>query len=94
MPFTKNAFLNVCFYPYSLLGVNNNSVVRLGRKTSQRTGKELTCVYCRARWVFPGPSGGPSGGATVLDKAKGGYVNLAAVAGFSPVRDTSTCRAI
>ncbi|EIN06971.1 hypothetical protein PUNSTDRAFT_135671 [Punctularia strigosozonata HHB-11173 SS5] len=43
----------------------------------------VTCVWCRAAWIRPGASSaGPRSG--------GGYVNLAAVAGVSPVRDTSS----
>ncbi|RXW14068.1 hypothetical protein EST38_g11788 [Candolleomyces aberdarensis] len=56
------------------------------RATSSRAGKELTCVYCRSKWVVAGASS--AGGAAM--KA-GGYLNLASAAGLSPVRDTSTC---
>lgn len=61
-----------------------------GKGTSQRSGKELTCVWCRAKWtVAPGV-----GGANVARGSfNGGYINLANVSGQSPVRDTSTCKA-
>lgn len=57
------------------------------RTTSVNSGKELNCVWCRARWVVPGAA--PTA-AVVGARRQGGYMNLGAVAGISPVRDTST----
>ncbi|RDB22884.1 hypothetical protein Hypma_009779 [Hypsizygus marmoreus] len=53
--------------------------------SSARGGTELTCVWCRAKWVFVG-AGSSSAGASRSE----GYLNLATVSGTSPVRDTST----
>ncbi|KAJ3548010.1 hypothetical protein NMY22_g1441 [Coprinellus aureogranulatus] len=54
------------------------------KQTSQRSGKELTCVYCRSKWYV----------ASAASKSgivkPGGYLNLASAAGLSPVRDTSS----
>jgi hypothetical protein len=60
----------------------------LGAKTAAHN---LTCVWCRAKWVTPGPSGGSSGQCRTTED---GYINLAGVAGISPIRDTSTCEKI
>lgn len=43
-------------------------------------------MYCRAPWPQAGEGGMPDG------VRAGRYVNLGAVAGVSPVRDTSTCK--
>ncbi|KAK2463824.1 hypothetical protein APHAL10511_004129 [Amanita phalloides] len=53
--------------------------------SSVRNGKTVTCVWCRAETT---PAGGqrPQPGA----HANEGYLNLGAVAGCSPTRDTST----
>lgn len=51
----------------------------------------VTCVFCRAPWAAPGPSTNP--GASI-QRSREGYINLSAVAGLSPIRDTSTCRNI
>ncbi|KAK0213389.1 hypothetical protein DFS33DRAFT_121896 [Desarmillaria ectypa] len=53
------------------------------RTTAQNSGKNVTCVWCRAEWVFPDASKGKA----IVDE---GYVNLAAVAGVSTQRDTSS----
>ncbi|KAF8967348.1 hypothetical protein BDZ97DRAFT_1656498 [Flammula alnicola] len=53
---------------------------------SASTSKDLTCVWCRARWVLAPPAGAAAGPS----RAAGGYLNLAGVSGISPVRDTST----
>ncbi|KAF8902798.1 hypothetical protein CPB84DRAFT_1775471 [Gymnopilus junonius] len=66
------------------------------KQTSRAQYKDLTCVWCRAKWIeAPGP-GGPNtpnvrgvAGATMSNRGHG-YLNLAGVAGISPVRDTST----
>ncbi|KIM36473.1 hypothetical protein M413DRAFT_31701 [Hebeloma cylindrosporum] len=56
------------------------------QRTAANSGKSLTCVWCRATWVAPRPAGAAGGAKRVA----GGYLNLAGVAGVSPVRDTST----
>ncbi|KAL5490068.1 hypothetical protein ACEPAI_4901 [Sanghuangporus weigelae] len=50
---------------------------------ARKKGVDLDCVYCRSPWTS---SGSKSAGG----KTREGYVNLAHVAGVSPVRDTST----
>lgn len=67
--------------------------VNIGAKTAK---KNLTCVFCRAKWVLAGAaaaaaagSGGAAAGGS--RRTAEGYLNLGAVAGLSPVRDTSTC---
>ncbi|KAK0194810.1 hypothetical protein F5146DRAFT_923008 [Armillaria mellea] len=55
------------------------------RTTAQNSGKNVTCVWCRAEWVLP--DAGKGKGKAVGEE---GYVNLAAVAGVSPQRDTSS----
>lgn len=73
--------------------------VNIGAKTAKRN---LTCVFCRAKWVLAGAGAAGGGGAGAAGgggaaAARGsrrtaeGYLNLGAVAGLSPVRDTSTC---
>lgn len=69
--------------------------VNIGAKTAKRN---LTCVFCRAKWVLAGPGAGATGGGGGGAAAAGGsrrtaegYLNLGAVAGLSPVRDTSSC---
>ncbi|KAF8958058.1 hypothetical protein BDZ97DRAFT_1843889 [Flammula alnicola] len=56
------------------------------QRTAASTSKDLTCVWCRARWVLAPPAGAAAGPS----RAAGGYLNLAGVSGISPVRDTST----
>ncbi|EJD41248.1 hypothetical protein AURDEDRAFT_106240 [Auricularia subglabra TFB-10046 SS5] len=54
-----------------------------------RTGRTLTCVYCRAPWTSA--TGGASGsGSSSRATISEGYLNLAGAAGVSGVRDTST----
>lgn len=56
-----------------------------------RTANPLTCVWCRAKWsVMSDTSASSSTSAHVSE----GYLNLGAVAGLSPVRDTSSCKRI
>ncbi|KAK0462400.1 uncharacterized protein EV420DRAFT_1524548 [Desarmillaria tabescens] len=55
------------------------------RTTAQNSGKNVTCVWCRAEWVLP--NAGKGKGKAIGDE---GYVNLAAVAGVSTERDTSS----
>jgi len=50
-----------------------------------------TCVWCRAKWVVgTNTAGGSGGNAAQGVAAMKGYINLAGVAGVSPVRDTSS----
>ncbi|PCH37651.1 hypothetical protein WOLCODRAFT_113901 [Wolfiporia cocos MD-104 SS10] len=53
--------------------------------TAQRSGKGITCVFCRAKWAVAGPAGGAG-----VSRSSEGYINLGDVAGLSPVRDTSS----
>lgn len=66
--------------------------VNIGAKTAKRN---LTCVFCRAKWVLAGAGAAGGGGAAAAAggsrRTAEGYLNLGAVAGLSPVRDTSTC---
>jgi hypothetical protein len=66
-------------------------ILCIGRTTSVNSGNQLSCVWCRARWVVPG-NGAASNAAAVGARGQEGYLNLGAVAGISPVRDTSTCQ--
>jgi hypothetical protein len=54
-------------------------------KNQKAQGKKPTCVYCRSVWVDETAAG--AAGATKV----GGYLNLAAVAGMTGARDTSSC---
>jgi len=56
----------------------------VGARTS---GKNLTCVWCRAKWVLPTTGAGAAGGSMTSE----GYMNLGNVAGVDNVRDTSSC---
>ncbi|KAF8177222.1 hypothetical protein BJ912DRAFT_1024225 [Pholiota molesta] len=58
------------------------------QRTAAKTGKNLTCVWCRARWVLTPAVGGGVGASA--SRGLDGYLNLAGVGGVSPVRDTST----
>ncbi|KAF8577250.1 hypothetical protein K439DRAFT_1664311 [Ramaria rubella] len=52
-----------------------------------RTAIPVTCVWCRAKWaIVPSNATGTMGGVAASE----GYLNLGAVAGVSPVRDTSS----
>lgn len=84
---TRNAFNNVS---YVCCRVRLWAHGILGWTTQSRQGKTVTCVYCRAKWIAP------AGAGVVPAQAEGaqlseGYLNLSAVAGVSPVRDTSSC---
>ncbi|PPQ64818.1 hypothetical protein CVT26_002650 [Gymnopilus dilepis] len=69
------------------------------KQTARAQYKPLTCVWCRAAWVdpsslhsaaaglAPGVNGVPG---AVQSYRTNGYLNLAGVAGVSPVRDTSS----
>ena len=58
----------------------------LGQASSVRNGKPVTCVWCRAEAAPAGERHAQRGGY-----GNEGYINLGAIAGCSPVRDTSTC---
>ncbi|KAH9952030.1 hypothetical protein B0H21DRAFT_10402 [Amylocystis lapponica] len=47
----------------------------------------LTCVFCRAKWVVAPVAGSSSSSSATRSE---GYINLGGVAGLSPVRDTSS----
>ncbi|KAG5644408.1 hypothetical protein DXG03_008575 [Asterophora parasitica] len=55
------------------------------RKNCTASGKDFTCVWCRARWTT-GSAAGSSKGVRSAE----GYLNLSGVSGLSPVRDTSS----
>ncbi|CDO72916.1 hypothetical protein BN946_scf185002.g101 [Trametes cinnabarina] len=46
----------------------------------------VTCVFCRAKWIGPATAGA----SKAPGRSSEGYLNLADVAGVSPVRDTSS----
>ncbi|KAL4068101.1 hypothetical protein J3A83DRAFT_4359910 [Scleroderma citrinum] len=54
----------------------------------------LTCVFCRSSWIDPSVSKGKgkayAGNTGARARSSEGYLNLAAVAGLSGYRDTST----
>ncbi len=64
-------------------------IILQGRTTAQKSGKNVTCVWCRAEWVLP--DAGKGKGKAIGEE---GYVNLAAIAGVSPQRDTSSCKSL
>ena len=78
-------------HPPLFVQVNQFFFKNTGQRTAASNGKDLTCVWCRARWIVARPSSGAGGG---VKRSMGafGYMNLADVAGVSPVRDTSTCK--
>ncbi|OCH92261.1 hypothetical protein OBBRIDRAFT_886411 [Obba rivulosa] len=55
---------------------------------ARKSAANLTCVFCRAKWVVAPAIG--NGGSSGAVRSSEGYVNLAGVAGLSPVRDTSS----
>jgi hypothetical protein len=59
--------------------------VDIGARTS---GKNLTCVWCRAKWILPAPAGGIASRSMTSE----GYMNLGDVAGVNTSRDTSSCK--
>ena len=61
----------------------------LGKATSVRSGKPVTCVWCRAEMAPAGERPAQRGGY-----GDEGYINLGAIAGCSPTRDTSTCESV
>ncbi|CAL1705675.1 unnamed protein product [Somion occarium] len=56
---------------------------------AKATRGNVNCVFCRAPWA-PATSASGSRSASGGIRTSEGYVNLAGVAGLSPVRDTST----
>ncbi|KAG6872400.1 hypothetical protein C0995_009990 [Termitomyces sp. Mi166 len=57
------------------------------KTASMNSGKDLTCVFCRARWAVSSAGVGSR-------VSREGYINLASVSGISPIRDTSTCTSL
>jgi hypothetical protein len=55
-----------------------------GARTS---GNNLTCVWCRAKWILPASGNAAASGSMTSE----GYMNLGSVAGVNTVRDTSSC---
>jgi hypothetical protein len=55
---------------------------------ARQSHPNVTCVYCRAKWVSASSADHGTSASGHLDE---GYLNLAGVAGVSPVRDESTC---
>ncbi|KAA1468285.1 hypothetical protein DENSPDRAFT_833540 [Dentipellis sp. KUC8613] len=54
---------------------------------AKAAARNLTCVFCRAKWAVPAPA---RAGPAVAGRSSGGYLNLSSIAGISPVRDTSS----
>ncbi|KIM77496.1 hypothetical protein PILCRDRAFT_76604 [Piloderma croceum F 1598] len=54
---------------------------------ARTSGNNLTCVWCRAKWILPASGNGAASGSMISE----GYVNLGSVAGVNTVRDTSSC---
>jgi hypothetical protein len=96
-----NALHKECFeqcqfyklYLYLLPFTHASGLIDTDRANAQRSGRSLTCVFCRAPWQTAAPTSSTptKGGATI---SRDGYLNLGSVAGVSPVRDTSTCKFI
>lgn len=84
--FTRNVSSNVS--PSNRAFLTKLTISILGQRTAANSGKDLTCVWCRARWIVARPGGGAGG----VKRSMGGYINLSNVANVSPVRDTSTCK--
>ncbi|KAF7327865.1 hypothetical protein MKEN_00366400 [Mycena kentingensis (nom. inval.)] len=57
------------------------------KQTCRTQGKDLTCIWCRAKWPVAAAGAGGSGAGANLEE---GYVNLASAAGVSTMRDTSS----
>ncbi|KAG6911411.1 hypothetical protein DXG01_016508 [Tephrocybe rancida] len=58
------------------------------RSSTATSGKQLTCVWCRAPWIVATRAGAnPAVGTRTTAE---GYLNLADASGISPIRDTST----
>ncbi|KDQ61266.1 hypothetical protein JAAARDRAFT_32263 [Jaapia argillacea MUCL 33604] len=72
----KMAFCDTC---------KNGLHLECFQQWARTAGRNVTCVFCRAEWAIPGPSGGDK-----ATRGADGYLNLASAAGLSPVRDTST----
>lgn len=74
-----------------------NCVLGWGVVGSKSAGRNVTCVFCRAKWILPGSgatataAAGTGTGARAGVRTAEGYLNLAAEAGIDPIRDTSTC---
>jgi hypothetical protein len=68
---TKNVLGNVGSFLYRsfFLGL---MILCVGRTTSVNSGNQLSCVWCRARWVVPG-HGAASDAADVGARGQEGY---------------------
>ncbi|KAG7442572.1 uncharacterized protein BT62DRAFT_982451 [Guyanagaster necrorhizus] len=77
-----NALHGVCFAQCKLCTI---SPILCSLCSYPSKGKKVTCVWCRAEWVLR--DAGKGKGKAIGDE---GYVNLAAVAGVSTQRDTSS----
>ncbi|KAF7327864.1 hypothetical protein MKEN_00366300 [Mycena kentingensis (nom. inval.)] len=53
------------------------------KQTCRTQGKDLTCIWCRAKWPVAAAGAGGSGAGANLEE---GYVNLASAAGTTMVR--------
>jgi hypothetical protein len=82
MLFIWNVSSNVCLPTMNLFCKLTDPVL------GARAAATLTCVWCRAKWVDVGSSTGANAKTRSTSE---GYLNLGAVAGVSPVRDTSSC---
>ena len=82
MPYIRSASNNVGdFIDFHLSEV----LILFSFVGARKKGVDLDCVYCRAPWALSGTKGAGS-------KTSEGYINLAHVAGVSPIRDTSSCK--
>lgn len=85
-----NCLHKECFQQcaYQLLDGTGDRELRTLSTGARAAKGGVTCVFCRAEWAVPTAAVKGKGKATTSSE---GYVNLANVAGVSPVRDTSTC---
>lgn len=83
------------FLPSSFPPLARYLTSNVGKNTAQSKGHDITCVYCRTKWVFPAAAASTSAAGNAAGNARArvseGYLNLSGVAGLSPVRDTSSC---
>ncbi|KAG6846456.1 hypothetical protein H0H93_013873, partial [Arthromyces matolae] len=54
------------------------------RISTTNSGKPLTCVWCRARWVLPTSSAAAAAASAGGTRGRDGYINLAGVSGIGP----------
>jgi len=86
-----NALHRECFdqctsfiWPCELSPFLMSNLITTGARTS---ANNLTCVWCRAKWILPASGNGAASGSMTSE----GYMNLGGVAGVNTVRDTSSC---